>query len=108
MKPFNVEKIVVQAKSRALKATWTMEKAQDFGFDVEDELAKILQQEIDNEITMTLLDTQGWTKIMIKDWRRVDSDWCDTYIKNPYRCFGHFWYFEDQKDAHFFLLKWGS
>ena len=58
---FSIEKISVEAKSRALKAEYTMELAQDLkavhGLDAEAELANILSSEILAEINRELIRT---------------------------------------------------
>ena len=110
MKPFKIEKIEVQAKSRALKATWTSEVIDnlvaDHAVDLEKEIAKLLQEEIDREIMFTLLVSKGWTEVLIGRQTVVDTNWCKNYIKKPFEHYGHRWYFEDERDANFFTLKW--
>ena len=58
---FSIEKQTVTAKSRALKAEYTMELAQDLkaihGLDAETELANILSAEILNEINREVVRT---------------------------------------------------
>ena len=58
---FSIEKIAVQARSRALKAEYTMELAQDLkavhGLDAETELANILSTEILAEINREVIRT---------------------------------------------------
>jgi hypothetical protein len=60
---FSIEKIAVTAMSRALKAEYTMELAQDLkaihGLDAETELANILSTEILAEINRELIRTVG-------------------------------------------------
>ena len=60
---FSIEKIAVTALSRALKAEYTMELAQDLkaihGLDAETELANILSTEILAEINRELVRTVG-------------------------------------------------
>lgn len=108
MKPLKIEKIAVQAKSRTLKATYTMEAVQDLqndhSIDIEKELSKILQEEIDKEF----LETLNWIRVPVKKWEQVDDEWCKRYIKGKYKSFSNFWMFELEKDAHFFMLKWGT
>jgi len=57
---FRIEKTMVAAKSRALRATYTTELAQDLkavhGMDAESELANILSSEIIGEINRELID----------------------------------------------------
>ena len=58
---FSIERIAVEAKTRALKAEYTTELAQDLkavhGLDAESELANILSSEILNEINRELMYT---------------------------------------------------
>ena len=58
---FSIDKVTVTAKSRALKAEYTMELAQDLkaihGLDAETELANILSAEILNEINREVVRT---------------------------------------------------
>jgi len=58
---FSIDKVTVSAKSRALKAEYTMELAQDLkavhGLDAETELANILQTEILAEINREVVRT---------------------------------------------------
>jgi hypothetical protein len=58
---FSIEKVSVEAKSRALKAEYTMELAQDLkaihGLDAEAELSNILQSEILVEINREVIRT---------------------------------------------------
>jgi hypothetical protein len=58
---FSIERIAVEAKTRALKAEYTTELAQDLkavhGLDAESELANILSTEILNEINRELMYT---------------------------------------------------
>ena len=58
---FSIDKVTVSAKSRALKAEYTMELAQDLkavhGLDAETELANILQAEVLAEINREIVRT---------------------------------------------------
>ena len=62
---FSIEKVTVTAKSRALKAEYTMELAQDLkaihGLDAETELANILSAEILAEINREVVRTINFT-----------------------------------------------
>jgi len=64
---FSIEKVTVTAKSRALKAEYTMELAQDLkaihGLDAETELANILSAEILAEINREVIRTINITAI---------------------------------------------
>jgi hypothetical protein len=62
---FSIEKVAVTAKSRALKAEYTMELAQDLkaihGLDAETELSNILSAEILAEINREVVRTINYT-----------------------------------------------
>ena len=64
---FSIEKVTVTAKSRALKAEYTMELAQDLkaihGLDAETELANILSAEILSEINREVVRTINITAV---------------------------------------------
>ena len=65
---FSIERVSVEAKTRALKAEYTTELAQDLkavhGLDAESELANILSVEILNEINREVLRTVYTTAII--------------------------------------------
>ena len=102
-----VTKTAVEAKTRQLKANYTI-KYDELSHQFNEELEKILQEEIDREILINLKRSQGWYQVQVKQFSKIDKEWCKKYIKNSYAALGHYWYFEDERDAHFFLLKWGS
>ena len=64
---FSIERVAVEAKTRALKAEYTTELAQDLravhGLDAESELANILSVEILNEINREVLRTVYTTAV---------------------------------------------
>lgn len=110
MKPFSVEKTVVEAKSRTLKATWTIETVQDLktdhNIDLEAELSKILAEEIRREQIKEMCERLSWTRVTVNNWQQIGSDWCKKYIKHKYQALGNYWYFEDERDATYFSLTW--
>jgi len=65
---FSIERVAVEAKTRALKAEYTTELAQDLkavhGLDAESELANILSVEILNEINREILRTVYTTAVV--------------------------------------------
>lgn len=107
-----IEKTVVQAKSRTLRASWTVEKAADLTSEINDSLAKILQEELDREVLReaqkAALISQGWTEVLPNPRASISFEWCDNFIKDQYRTIGKHWYFKDDRDATFFSLKWSS
>ncbi len=110
MKPLKIEKTVVEAKSRALKATWTIEAIQDLkhthNLDLEDELAKMLAEEIRREQLKEMCERLSWTKVVVTDWQQISREWCDNHIKDQYQALGHYWYFKNNEDAVMFALTW--
>lgn len=112
MTPFRIEKTVVLAKSRTLKASWTVEAAQDLksshNVDIEDELSKMLAEEILREQLKEMCERLNWTRVVVNNWQQIGNDWCEKYIKHKYQALGHYWYFEDERDANFFTLSWSS
>jgi tRNA A37 N6-isopentenylltransferase MiaA len=107
-----IEKTVVLAKSRTLKATWTVEKADDLYTEINDNLAKILQEELDREVLREVekatLKSQGWTEVIQHTKAKISDEWCRQFIKDEYRIYSNCWYFKDERDATFFSLKWSS
>lgn len=83
--------------------------------DVVDALAKSMQEDIDNEIMMKMLETDGWTVVKLdrfKDMKHpIDiKDWCDENISNNkkkgWTNFGPTFLFKEQKYAEWFILRW--
>ncbi len=68
---FTIDKTTVTAQTRALKAEYTMELAQDLkavhGLDAESELANILSTEILAEINREILDTVNTNAVVASD-----------------------------------------
>lgn len=106
-------KTTVNAKTRKLNATWTVEKSQDLEHHISDELARILQEEIEKEIveeiTGNTLVEQGWTKVPITVWQNVDMDrWLEENMTNEYKHLKKYAYFKSSADATLYILKWAS
>ena len=99
-----------------LSAKWTIDIQKDdnptHGIDLENELAKILQQEIDNEILIETFVESGWTKVILKELPTFEDSgsiayWLGENCKGMYKSFPHNIYlFEDSKDAELFILRW--
>jgi hypothetical protein len=72
-----------------------------------------LAREIDKEVLFGMLESIGWTRVlipMLKTREEYDEliEWLATYCKNPYERRGSDVIFEDGKDANWFILKWGT
>jgi hypothetical protein len=78
--------------------------------DIMSKLSKEIADEIDREVLAEIhgemLVRDGWHLVQVKDWSQITNGWCATHIKGNYHCYGHYWYFEESKDATFFTLKW--
>lgn len=72
-----------------------------------EELAKEIDKEVLIKMRMARYEAQGWHQIFVKSYEYITDEWCQKYLAKQYACYGHYWYFESEKDAHFFLLKWG-
>ena len=106
----------ITAKSKTLTATWTVDMAQDLkslhGIDIEDEIGRTLQEEIDWSITCDMMKELGWTKVNL-EWPRMTAEtahdikeWCKSTLNGHYKARGRTWIFENEKDASMFILKW--
>jgi hypothetical protein len=85
--------------------------------NIEDEIieraGKQMAQEIDREILWGMLQGMGWTRVMIPTmgdaYMAVDIiTWLEDNCKNPYERNGREFIFESQKDANWFILRWGT
>jgi len=48
-----------------------------------------------------------WTHVMIPIGHvRIPNEWLDQNMKKIYLCYGNYWYFECEKDAALFILRW--
>lgn len=106
----------IKEKSRSLPFKWTvsLEHGQDdYNPEIEKEVAKALQEEIDWEILQDIMVQIGWTKIDItwphqmsaQDAHEV-KEWCRANLKGNYKGRQRIWLFEKEKDAVMFTLKW--
>ncbi len=78
--------------------------------DLENELAKTLQEEIDAEIMIGLLKECGWNEVelerMHKPEKQIIEQWAQDNIKNGVWTYGPVWMFKDDKEAMWFKLRW--
>jgi hypothetical protein len=97
-----------------MKWTVTLEHADpESDPGLEEEVAKILQEEIDWEIMIDIMTEVGWTKIEM-DWptRMSESDaheikeWCQANLQGNYNGRAKIWLFEKSQDAVMFSLRW--
>jgi len=81
--------------------------------EIADRLGSKMAQEIDREILWGMLQGIGWTRVMLP--RYIDNNhaidityWLEETVKNPFERNGRDFIFESQKDANWFILRWGS
>lgn len=117
-----IEKVKVNTTSRKLNAKYTMQIMQEakakIGDAAYDELAKILQKEIDREILedlkMTQLEIEGWIKIPIQPLYKLyalpydQRDWLEDNMTDEYVTFNKAILFKSHDDAVLYSLKWSS
>ena len=51
---------------------------------------------------------KSWSCVMIPigHEKSISNEWLTQYIKKDYICAGYYWYFECEKDATLFILRW--
>lgn len=85
--------------------------------DLVDELTQAMgqemQREIDREILWGMLADLGWTRVMLPPFtsneQAVDiCTWTEDNCTQGWESSGRDYIFEDQKEAHWFMLRWLS
>jgi hypothetical protein len=94
-----------------ITASWTMGPDSPDKYVIEEELSRILAEEIDNEIMLDMLVTGGWTKVeleRLKDRHEsIDIEtWIDENCTGKHAKLGRTFVFEKKQDAEWFMLKW--
>ena len=106
--------------TKTFHAKWTIDYAKDIepthGIDLEDELAKVLQEEIDREIINDIhrrdCMLKGWTELPFKtdgilpDTIGKMAEWLHLHAIGDYRFFGNEIWFENKQDLTAFILRW--
>lgn len=106
----------VEEESKKLVSKWTVTVDQadpESDPGLEEEVAKILQEEIDWVVMIDIMTELGWTKIEM-DWssRIPDTtahevkEWCRTNLEGNYQGRAKIWLFERERDATMFVLRW--
>jgi len=90
---------------------WVNEQTSLLEKEILEHKAKEMQQEIDREIVWKMLESIGWTRVLISRFQdnkhAVDiSYWLEEHCKGKYERNGRDFLFEDSKDATMFILKW--
>lgn len=76
-------------------------------------IAKKMQEEIDQKVMWSMLKEQGWTRVMLSypnsNKQAVDiMCWLEDNCKNSHERNGRDFMFKSEKDAVNFILKWSS
>jgi predicted alternative tryptophan synthase beta-subunit len=103
-----IEKVKVGSSTRKLSANYTVDLTEEVEHIIGDELQKAIDEEILNTIVGPTLVEEGWTQVMLKQYINVPQEWLDENLsgRHSFKCFGYYWYFENEKDATMFSLKW--
>jgi hypothetical protein len=105
-----IVKTKVNAATRKLSAKYTMELVQEAKTQMSDELAKIIQENIDREIVLTVkaegLVKQGW--IHIPFTVKISIDWFRENIQDEYEMILGKMYFKNHEDAVLYSLTWSG
>lgn len=82
--------------------------------EIEQQMAKNIQEEIDFSIIADILKESGWTKVTIDRFtdnhHAIDiREWLSDSVKpNDYRSRGSTFLFKDARQATMFILRWGG
>ena len=105
-----IEKVKVGSSTRKLSADYTVDLTEEVEHIIGDELQKAIDDEILNTIVGPTLIEEGWTQVVVKNcnWANIPQEWLDENLsgRHSFKCFGYYWYFENEKDATIFSLKW--
>jgi hypothetical protein len=76
--------------------------------DVMEEICQQHSRDILDRWTMfQYAKANGWINVMFPfGHKSISDEWLEQNIKKTYLCYGHYWYFECEKDAALFILRW--
>ena len=105
-----IERMTATEPVRKLNSTWTMEQPRTLRMDVSEEVAKILQEEIDADLAK-LHQADGWYLVPRHKASHWDPDEVKPWLKQHYPNGGyHVWsggcLFRDKEMAVEFELTW--
>lgn len=94
-----------------LKKKLLTDKTGELHEELEEELARVLQEEIDREVLFGLLEECGWTRIELPSkWFPVSGielhEWRQKNLTGKWKAHENTWLFEKEKDATIFALRW--
>jgi len=74
---------------------------------IEQEIIKSMQEEIDNEIIVSLYVQSGWKcHTLRRDQIDEGIEWCSNYAKNEWKKINSTFLFRDDNDYNWFILRW--
>jgi hypothetical protein len=87
-----------------LSVTWS----RDVEEHIDNEISKILQEQIDWDILVkSRILHGGWHKVILSKFDRSEVEaWCKEHICGEYESRGSTWVFKEEKDYTLFLLRW--
>ncbi len=100
----NLLKKQINVKSRMISDKWIL----DYGINIDKEVTKILQEQIDWDILVkSLILHGGWHKVTLSKFDRSEIEaWCKEHICGEYESRGSTWVFKEEKDYMLFVLRW--
>lgn len=76
---------------------------------LQEELVKLLEEEIKKEYMSEMLRASGWHLVAVKHQTEEISRWCNENIVDEYKYFSEIgFFFKASKEANFFALRWLS
>lgn len=81
--------------------------------EIAEQAAVAMSREVDREILWGMLKDLGWTRVLLPPFtsnkQAVDiRTWTEDNCTQGWECSGRDYIFEDQKEAHWFMLRWLS
>ena len=105
-----IVKTKLQTAKQKLSTKYTMEIVQEAKTQMSDELAKIIQENIDREIVLTVkadsLVKEGW--IIIPFTVKISIDWFKENMQDEYAMILGKMYFKSHDDAVLYSLSWAG
>lgn len=87
-----------------------MKKTNNLQQEILDAQAAAFTKAIDDEIIVSLLESNGWKTVAIDVWRNYAEDeinnWCKKHLAGKTYNAASIWVFESDSDATAFALKW--
>jgi len=100
-------------KLQTRMSKWVGEQTYMLDAEMIEAKSKEMADEIDREVLWGMLEGIGWTRVMLP--RLIDNThaidityWLETNCKTSFERNGRDFIFENQKDANWFVLRWGS